>query len=103
MAFTSTRKRSSKLAPTTVEALKNLDDFHKMLESARASIGVSILSSRPKEGITVVEYATKFGLSTTTARYQLTAMVDKGTMKCVKAMVADANGRCIKTNCFIGA
>lgn len=78
--------------------LKPKPDKWAALDRARSRFAAS--EDVPADSFTTEEYAARYGLRPTTARHQLRALVESGTLRTGQSRMPDARGRVVPTNCY---
>lgn len=83
------------LDTATVSAIDALDRHWAMVDAAREKIGLVTVLERPEGGITIPEYAERYGVPKTTAAQQLNRMVDEGVMLRFAVKMPNARGHLV--------
>lgn len=88
------------LAPATLTALSNLGDMWAKMDLIRQQQNLASLDSIPEGAFTAQQYAERYGITLTTARYQLRCLVKAGVMELLYANHVDNGGRLIRLQVF---
>lgn len=86
-------KEQKRLASTTVEAVNNLASLWDQIDQARASAGIQGVQMRRPGGVTVSEYAARYGVGLQTAQRHLGQLAKDGLMVAERAVVVAPGGK----------